>query len=154
MCIRDRVRAWHTVRLAPVPVRFPMRFRGSRRPELVRDEPRAALAATVESPHGVVTVANTHLTFVDWWNGRQLARVRDALSGADRPFVLVGDLNMGPERAARISGMRPLVTGLTFPAHSPRMQLDHVLIDGTLPQATGRVVELPLSDHRALVVDI
>ena len=151
---RYPVRAWHTERLAPVPVRFPMRFRGSRRPELVRDEPRAALAATVESPHGVVTVANTHLTFVDWWNGRQLARVRDALSGADRPFVLVGDLNMGPERAARISGMRPLVTGLTFPAHSPRMQLDHVLIDGTLPQATGRVVELPLSDHRALVVDV
>ncbi|WP_210503364.1 endonuclease/exonuclease/phosphatase family protein [Nocardioides xinjiangensis] len=151
---RCPVRAWHTVRLAPVPVRVPMMFSGSRRPELVRDEPRVAVAATVETPHGVITVANVHLTFVEWWNGRQLARVRDSLSGADRPFVLMGDLNMGPERAARISRMRPLVSGLTFPAGSPREQLDHVLLDGDLPPATGRVVELPLSDHRALVVDI
>ncbi len=151
---RYPVRAWHTVRLAPVPVRVPMMFKGSRRPEMVRDEPRVAMAATVETPHGVVTVANTHLTFVEWWSGRQLARVRDSLSGADRPFVLMGDLNMGPERAARITRMRPLVTGLTFPAGAPREQLDHVLLDGDLPPAHGQVVELPLSDHRALVVDL
>ena len=151
---RYPVLAWHTVRLAPVPVRVPMRFTGSWRPELVRDEPRVAMAATVETPSGVVTVGNVHLTFVDWWNGRQLARVRDALSGADRPFVLMGDLNMGPDRAARISRMRPLVAGLTFPAHAPRDQLDHVLVDGDLQPGQGRVVELPLSDHRALVVDL
>lgn len=151
---RFPVRAWHTVRLGPVPVRFPMRFRGSRWPELVRDEPRVAVAATVETPYGVVTIGNVHLTFVEWWNGRQLARVRDSLSGVDRPFVLMGDLNMGPDRASRISGMRPLVSGPTFPARSPREQLDHVLADGDLPPAAGRVVELPLSDHRALVVDL
>ena len=151
---RHPVLAWHTVRLAPVPVRFPMRFKGSRRPELVRDEPRVAVAASVEGPRGVMTVANAHLTFVEWWNGRQLARVRDSLSGADRPFVLMGDLNMGPERAARISRMRPLVTGLTFPAAAPREQLDHVLVDGDLPPVAGSVVRLPVSDHRALVVDV
>ncbi len=151
---RYPVQAWQTVRLAPVPVRVPMRFRGSWRPELVRDEPRVALAATVESPLGVVTVANVHLTFVDWWNRRQLTRVRDALSGAARPFVLMGDLNMGPERAARISGMRSLVSGPTFPASDPHTQLDHVLVDGSLPAGEGRVVALPLSDHRALTVDL
>lgn len=151
---RHPVRAWHTVRLAPVPVRVPMRFRGSWRPEMVRDEPRVAVAAEVETPRGLVTVANVHLTFVEWWNGRQLARVRDSLSGAQRPLVLMGDLNMGPERAGRITRMRPLVSGLTFPAGAPREQLDHVLVDGDLAPATGRVVELPLSDHRALVVDV
>ena len=151
---RFPVHGWHHVRLAPVPMRFPMKFRGSLRPELVRDEPRVAVAATVETPYGLATVASTHLTFVEWWNGRQLARVRDAMSGVDRPFVLMGDLNMGPRRAARISGMRPLVSGLTFPAHAPRAQLDHVLVDGDLPQGAGRVVELALSDHRALVVDV
>jgi endonuclease/exonuclease/phosphatase family metal-dependent hydrolase len=151
---RYPVRAWHTVRLAPVPVRVPMVFKGSRVPELVRDEPRVAVAATVETPHGVVTVGNVHLTFVEWWNGRQLARVRDSLSGADRPFVLMGDLNMGPGRAQRITGMRPLVSALTFPAGDPNRQLDHVLVDGDLPTGTGRAVELPLSDHRALVVDV
>jgi endonuclease/exonuclease/phosphatase family metal-dependent hydrolase len=151
---RYPVRAWHTVRLAPVPTRVPMWFSGSRRPEMVRDEPRVAVAATVETPHGVVTVADVHLTFVPWWNGRQLARVRDSLSGADRPFVLMGDLNMGPERARRITGMRSLVDAPTFPAEEPREQLDHVLLDGELPPARGRAVQLPLSDHRALVVDL
>jgi endonuclease/exonuclease/phosphatase family metal-dependent hydrolase len=151
---RHPVRAWHTVRLAPVPVRVPMVFKGSRVPELVRDEPRVAVAATVETPYGVVTVANAHLTFVEWWNGRQLARVRDALSGADRPFVLMGDLNMGPERAQRITRMRPLVSAPTFPAGDPSRQLDHVLLEGDLPPGEGRAVQLPLSDHRALVVDV
>lgn len=151
---RYPVHAWHTVRLAPVPLKFPMWFKGSRRPELIRDEPRVAVAAAVETPHGMVTVADVHLTFVEWWNGRQLALVRDSLATADRPLVLMGDLNMGPARAARITGMRPLVSEPTFPAHTPRMQLDHVLLDGDLPTATGRAVEMPLSDHRALVVDV
>lgn len=151
---RWRVRAWHTVRLAPVPTRVPMWFRGSRLPELVRDEPRVAVAGEVETPHGLVTVAGTHLTFVEWWNGRQLARVRASLATAERPLVLMGDLNMGPERAARITGMRPLVTAPTFPARAPRAQLDHVLLDGDLPPARGKAVELPMSDHRALVVDV
>ncbi|MDZ5661552.1 endonuclease/exonuclease/phosphatase family protein [Nocardioides sp. S-58] len=151
---RYPVRAWHTVRLAPVPVRVPMWFTGSRRPELVRDEPRVAVAATIEGPHGLMTVVDVHLAFVEWWNGRQLARVRDSLATADRPLVLMGDLNMEPDRAVRITGMRPLVSELTFPADAPRSQLDHVLLDGELPPATGRAVELPLSDHRALVVDL
>jgi len=151
---RYPVRAWHTVRLAPVPTRVPMWFKGSRVPELVRDEPRVAVAAEVETPHGLVTVADVHLTFVDWWNGRQLTRVRDSLAGARRPLVLMGDLNMPPERAARITGMRSLVAALTFPAGSPRTQIDHVLLDGDLPPASGRALELPLSDHRALVVDL
>jgi endonuclease/exonuclease/phosphatase family metal-dependent hydrolase len=151
---RYPVRAWHTVRLGPVPVRAPMWFKGSRLPELVRDEPRVAVAAEVETPHGLLTVADAHLTFVDWWNGRQLARVRDSLANAERPLVLMGDLNMEPARAARITGMRSLVSAPTFPAHAPRVQLDHVLLDGELPPAVGRAVELPLSDHRALVVEV
>lgn len=152
---RYPVRAWHTVRLAPVPTKVPMWFRGSRLPELVRDEPRVAVAAEVETPHGLVTIADTHLTFVEWWNGRQLARVRDSLANAERPLVLMGDLNMEPARAARITGMRPLVTAPTFPARTPRTQLDHVLLDGDLPTPRGsRAVELPMSDHRALVVDL
>jgi endonuclease/exonuclease/phosphatase family metal-dependent hydrolase len=151
---RYPVRSWEVVRLAPVPVKVPMWFNGSWRPDMVRDEPRVAVAAAVETPYGVVTVANTHLTFVDWWNGRQLGRVRAALAGNPRPLVLMGDLNMQPERAVRVSGMRSMVTAATFPADAPREQLDHVLVDGELPRASGRAVRLPLSDHCALVVDV
>jgi endonuclease/exonuclease/phosphatase family metal-dependent hydrolase len=151
---RYPVRAWEVVRLAPVPVKVPMWFNGSRVPVLIRDEPRVAVAATVESPRGTVTVANAHLTFVEWWNGRQLKRVRDALADNPRPLVLMGDLNMEPGRAGRITGMRSLATAPTFPVDTPRMQLDHVLVDGHLPVARGHAVRLPLSDHRALVADI
>ena len=151
---RYPVRSWEVVRLAPVPVKVPMWFNGSWRPEIVRDEPRVAVAATVETPYGVVTVANAHLTFVEWWNGRQLTRVRDALARTPRPLVLMGDLNMEPGRAVRTSGMRSLVTAATFPAEAPRQQLDHVLLDGDLPPVRGRAVRLPLSDHCALVVDV
>ena len=151
---RYPVRAWEVLRLSPVPVPVPMWFNGSRRPELVRDEPRVAVAATVESPYGLVTIANTHLTFVEWWNGRQLARVRDALADDPRPRVVMGDLNMEPGRAVRISGMRSMVSAATFPATAPRQQLDHVLCQGELPRARGRAVRLPLSDHCALVIDV
>lgn len=151
---RHPVVSWEVARLAPVPVRFPMRFKGSLLPEMVRDEPRVAVAAAVETPYGVMTVANAHLTFVEWWNGRQLARLTRSLADAHDPLVLMGDLNMGPERARRITGMRPLVEAPTFPADAPREQLDHVLARGHLPTVSGRAVELPLSDHRALVVDL
>ncbi len=151
---RYPVRAWEVIRLAPMPARVPLWFKGSWRPELVRDEPRVAVAGTIESPYGALTVAGAHLTFAQWWNGRQLARLRDSLAHNDRPLVLMGDLNMEPRRARRITGMRPLVTAATFPAANPRVQLDHVLVDGDLSPAQGRAVRLPLSDHRALVVDV
>ena len=66
----------------------------------------------------------------------------------------MGDLNMEPPRPARASGMRPLAAGLTFPQDHPCRQLDHVLVRGDLT-ATGpaQAVRLPLSDHRALLID-
>lgn len=146
--------AWEVVRLAPVPVPVPMWFDGSRKPEMVRDEPRVAVAAKVASPFGPLTVAAAHLTFMERWNGRQLKRLCRSLLDNPDPVMLMGDLNMGPERAQRLSGMRSLASAPTFPAESPTEQLDHVLARGALPPASGRAVRLPLSDHRALVVDL
>jgi endonuclease/exonuclease/phosphatase family metal-dependent hydrolase len=148
------VRAWEVVRLSDPPSRIPMRFSGSRLPELIRDEPRVAVGATVETGRGPLTVVNTHLSFVSWWGRRQLRSVMRSVEGI-APLLLVGDLNMGPGRVAAITGLTPLAAGPTFPAHSPREQLDHILARGE----TGRVVgtgvhELPMSDHRALSVDL
>ena len=146
--------AWEVVRLAPVPVPVPMWFDGSRKPEMVRDEPRVAVAAKVASPFGPLTVAAAHLTFMERWNGRQLKRLCRSLLDNPDPVMLMGDLNMGPERAQRLSGMRSLASAPTFPAESPTEQLDHVLARGALPPASGRAVRLPLSDHRARVGDL
>jgi endonuclease/exonuclease/phosphatase family metal-dependent hydrolase len=68
--------------------------------------------------------------------------------------VLLGDLNMSPRRARRITGMRPLVSGPTFPSHSPVVQLDHVLSDQPLAAVGGGPRALEVSDHRALYVDL
>ena len=151
---RHPVRAWQVVRLAPPPVRTPMWFRGSRLPTLVRDEPRVAVAAEVESPLGCVTIVNTHLSFLRPWNRWQLHQVVTAVSAARRPLVLMGDLNMGPAPAASMTGMRPLAAHRTFPVGDPAEQIDHVLADGALTAQRSAAPRLPLSDHRALVVDL
>jgi endonuclease/exonuclease/phosphatase family metal-dependent hydrolase len=123
----------------------------------VRDEPRVAVAATVEAPAGVVTVVNTHLSFIRWWNVRQLrtlVRTLDTLGHAGAPTVLVGDLNMGPEPAVRLTRMQPLATALTFPVDKPREQIDHVLGRGPVAAASAMSAVLPMSDHRALLADL
>jgi endonuclease/exonuclease/phosphatase family metal-dependent hydrolase len=150
---RYPVVSWRVVRLPAAPTRVPMWFRGSRRPVLVHDEPRVAVAAVVDGPFGQMTVANTHLSFIPGLNALQLNRLVRSLAGTREPLVLLGDLNMEPPRAAKVSGLRPLASAATFPVDLPRQQLDHVLVRGGLratgPAATPR---LPVSDHRALVV--
>lgn len=154
---RCPVIGWEVVRLPAVPTPVPMRFDGQLRPTLVRDEPRVAVAASMETPLGAITVATTHLSFLRWWNPRQLRHLRGALAGVRRPLLLTGDLNMSPERAQRISGMTSLVQHLTFPADEPTEQLDHVLLEpggASLRVTRSEACRMPLSDHRALVVDL
>lgn len=152
---RYPVTGWHVVRLPRMPVRAPMWFGGRLRPYLVRDEPRVAVVATVEAPNGTVHVANTHLSFVPWWNGRQLRDLTANLTAFGPPVVLLGDLNMGPQRAGRLTGMRAAACHRTFPVDAPREQLDHVLLGGaSLRPARSEAPRLPVSDHRALWVDL
>jgi endonuclease/exonuclease/phosphatase family metal-dependent hydrolase len=145
--------SWQVVRLPTLRVPAPWRFHDRRVPSLVREEPRVAVAAELDSPLGRLTVANTHLSFLRYWNGRQLRQLVSTLAGATRPLVLTGDLNMGPDRAAA-SGLRSLVAHRTFPADAPREQIDHVLADGPIVAVRSEVRRLPLSDHLALIVDL
>jgi endonuclease/exonuclease/phosphatase family metal-dependent hydrolase len=151
---RHPVSAWQVVKLPVLRTPVPMRFRGDVKPTLVRDEPRVAVAATVDAPRGTMTVACTHLSFVGWWNGRQLRALTGALEASPRPLVLMGDLNMDLRRAERVSDLTSLARHLTFPADVPREQLDHVLASPGVSSTASYDVRLPLSDHRALVVDL
>jgi endonuclease/exonuclease/phosphatase family metal-dependent hydrolase len=152
------VRSWRVVRLRPAPLMGPLVVRDlqeRRRLIWVRDEPRTAVVAVIEGPSGPMTVANTHLSFVPKWNTAQLRRLVSALADEPRPHVLVGDLNMprGLPRAL-CREFRMLAHERTWPAGHPRVQLDHVLGRGDLPDVErAYAVQLPLSDHRALVVD-
>lgn len=151
---RFPVREWRTLALPALRGRTPVVFPGRRRPVLVRDEPRAALVAVVETPQGDLTVAATHLTFIPAWNAVQLRRLVGRLPRSG-PAVLLGDLNLDAPRPARITGWRSLVDAETYPVETPTRQLDHVLGRGPVRATGGGVaVATGLSDHRALSVEV
>jgi endonuclease/exonuclease/phosphatase family metal-dependent hydrolase len=149
------VRSWHVLHLGRARGRYPIMVPSSP-PQVIwiHDEPRAALVAVLERPR--ITVVATHLSFVPGVNVAQLRRLRRALTQLPGPHVVVGDLNLPGRLPARVTGWRPLVTGPTFPSPAPRLQIDHVLTDdlsaGT--ERDARIVHLPLSDHRAVTVDL
>lgn len=152
---RFPAQSWQVVRLPRIPMRFPMYLPGPNRVQVVDEEPRAAMVGRFDTPIGTLTVANTHLSFVPGWNRMQMRRLVRDLRGFDGPRVLMGDLNMTPPSPARWTGMRPLGSALTFPADQPDRQLDHILTDDTRLRVDHcESVSLPLSDHRALVIDI
>jgi endonuclease/exonuclease/phosphatase family metal-dependent hydrolase len=152
---RFPVQNWQVVRLPRIPVTFPMYLREPRKVLMVHEEPRAAMVARLETPLGPMTVANTHLSFVPWWNRVQLRHLLRDMRGFAAPRVLMGDLNMTPPKSGRWVGLRSLGAAPTFPAEDPQRQLDHILTDDpTLGVDDSRAVELPISDHRALVVDV
>lgn len=146
--------SWHVLRLAPARVRAPVVV-----PRVgvlwLRDEPRVAVAAVVDGPYGLMTVATTHLSFVPGWNVVQLRRVVRWLGHLPGPRVLLGDLNLPPRPARLASGWQVLARARTFPAPDPRVQLDHVLAAGALPPvAVVQTPVLDVSDHRPLVVQL
>jgi endonuclease/exonuclease/phosphatase family metal-dependent hydrolase len=152
---RYPVHSWRSLRLPRLRIPVPLLVPSRRTPIIVTDEPRVAVAAVVATPYGDVTVMTTHLSFVPTWNAVQLRRLMRAFRHEYTPALLMGDLNMSAEPAARVTGMRPLATALTFPAHAPRRQLDHILADGALPLPRSAAAhDLPVSDHLALAVDL
>jgi endonuclease/exonuclease/phosphatase family metal-dependent hydrolase len=158
---RYPVTGWQVVRLPPAPGRVPHRWHGQLLPDWVRDEPRVGVVADVDTPRGPLRVVTTHLSFLRIWNLRQLRVLMRGVTspGGTRaeggPTVLMGDLNMGRRTAERVTGLRPLATGNTFPAWSPTMQIDHLLVSGEDVRArSGGAVRLPMSDHCALVADV
>ncbi|MFC5139474.1 endonuclease/exonuclease/phosphatase family protein [Actinomycetospora rhizophila] len=128
----------------------------ARRPALVRDEPRVALAAVLEAPAPVGTVVATHLAFTPGVNVLQLVRLARAVEHLPGPVVILGDLNMpGPVPGAVLRGFRSLARAATFPTERPRVQFDHVLAGAGAPTVhDARAVPTAVSDHRALVVEL
>ena len=150
LLVRRPVSSWDVVRLPALPGRVPVLFPGRRRPTVVQDEPRVAVVAHLD---GGPTVLCTHLSFIPWWNRVQLRTLVRRMPRADA-LVLMGDLNLPPDVAVRTTGLRALAAGLTYPAHAPREQLDHLLGRGVTPVGPGEVRRLAVSDHCALTVEV
>jgi endonuclease/exonuclease/phosphatase family metal-dependent hydrolase len=147
--------SWQVLRLPRIPGRFPLWLSEPRKMIMVQEEPRSVVIGQLSTPSGPMVVANTHLSFVPGWGRRQLVRIRRDLSAFAEPVVLMGDLNMPAPRPAAITGYRSLADHATFPIENPHRQLDHILVRGSAGPVTGSSsTVLPLSDHRALVVDL
>ena len=117
-------------------------------------EPRSAIVARVEVDGFALSVCATHLGL----QGRgevQLPGLLDALRSRPGPRVLLGDLNLDPGPVDRVRGefVRVVTDQHTWPAKAPRRTIDHVLLDG-LVETAAVVAPLPVSDHRALVVEV
>ena len=119
-------------------------------------EPRAAVVCRVRLDRGLeLSVAATHLG-LRGAAAAQLPDLLERLAARPGPRVLLGDLNLDPEVVlplAVAAGFTRVESDATWPAHAPRRTIDHVLLDG-LVETAAVVAPLPVSDHRALVVEV
>lgn len=122
-------------------------------------EQRTALLGTLRVGARPLTVACAHLSNKQGHNVRQLRQLQDLVAARAAPRLLLGDLNL-PSTVLRFASRRgwpEAGRGRTFPNSRPTQQLDHVLRNdpaGVLGPRGVRVVAAPVSDHRALVVDL
>lgn len=118
-------------------------------------EPRTAILATAEvDGAGPLSVAATHLG-LRGEAADQLPALVAVLCRRPGPHVLLGDLNLvlGEVRRLVEPSLAAVESVATFPAGGPRKQIDHVATSGLVVESID-VVHLPVSDHRALVVEL
>jgi endonuclease/exonuclease/phosphatase family metal-dependent hydrolase len=109
--------------------------------------PRASQLVTVQLPGGRrLRIANTHLTY-RFASPVQLVQLVRRLRADEIATVIAGDLNMPGPVASLAAGYRPAVSGKTFPASRPLLQLDHVLVDRQITICGGEVLPPAGSDH-------
>jgi endonuclease/exonuclease/phosphatase family metal-dependent hydrolase len=109
--------------------------------------PRGAQLVTIELPgRGALRIVNTHLTY-RLLSPVQLLRLVRRLPADDIPTVIAGDLNMPMPVTGLAAGYAPAVSGRTYPAHRPLLQLDHILASRRVARCGGEVLPPVGSDH-------
>ncbi|WP_166355527.1 endonuclease/exonuclease/phosphatase family protein [Phytoactinopolyspora limicola] len=153
---RRPVLAWAARWFPAAPVPMPLHVPGRRGLVPVRDHPRVALAAVIDTADRPFTVVATHLSFVPGWNIRQLRSITRWLATMPGPRIILGDLNLPGTVPRLVTGWSQLARVPTYPAWHPRVQWDHVLTSGIEHAAVRSVAthRFPVSDHAALTVDI
>lgn len=120
-------------------------------------EPRTALVASVRVGSVSLRVVATHLAVPSWLGLVQLEAVLDLAAALPAPVVVLGDLNREPAEVgppARRAGFDLAAHRPTHPARWARSTIDHVLHGPGLTVTDTAVERTPMSDHRALVVDL
>lgn len=126
-------------------------------PSQRRQEPRSVLVAEVEVSGLTFTVAATHLAVPPDLGELHLAALTELVADAARPLVVLGDLNRETsevEPHARRAGLTLAPHGPTQPADRPRLAIDHVMVSTELRIVDVEIRHTPMSDHRALIVEV
>lgn len=123
----------------------------------VADEPRVALAATLDNGW---TVINTHLSFVPFVNYRQLRKIKKWAAQLATQYgtqvLIVGDMNLPKGLPAVGSNWNSLVEQNSYPSWGGKVQFDYILSNTLQPdqyEALPTVVT-GMSDHLPVRVSI
>ena len=156
---------WHRLELGRsvigMPLVVPTESETSSRPKIraiyVRDEPRVALAATLQNGF---TVINTHLSFVPGVNLKQLNILKRWAEQIARETntipIILGDLNLPKGIPVIGSKWKSLVNQNTYPSWGAKIQFDYILAsDLSGYQVTDRkTVMTGVSDHLPLRIEL
>jgi endonuclease/exonuclease/phosphatase family metal-dependent hydrolase len=144
-----------------MPLVVPTESETSSKPKIraiyVRDEPRVALAATLQNGF---TVINTHLSFIPGVNLRQLNKLKRWAQQIARETntipIILGDLNLPKGIPVIGSKWKSLVTQNTYPSWGAKIQFDYILAnDLSGYQFTDRkTVKTGVSDHLPLRIEL
>jgi endonuclease/exonuclease/phosphatase family metal-dependent hydrolase len=160
-----KVLKWHRLELGNSPIGMPLvvptESETSSRPKIraiyVHDEPRLALAATLENGF---TIFNTHLSFVPGVNLSQLKKLKkwalEIGEETNTKALLLGDLNLPKKLPVALSKWSSLVTQNTYPSWGAKVQFDYILSDRLRPDEykISPISPTGISDHLPIGVEI
>ncbi|QLL24177.1 hypothetical protein DLE04_00185 [Actinobacteria bacterium IMCC26103] len=159
-----KVLRWHRLELGNSPVGMPLvvptESETSSRPKIraiyVHDEPRLAIAATLENGF---TIVNTHLSFVPGVNLTQLKKLKrwalEIGKESKTKVLLVGDLNLPKNLPIALSSWRSLVTKNTYPSWGAKIQFDYILSNQLNTNEFRPITFAPsgISDHLPIGIE-
>jgi len=123
----------------------------------VADEPRVALAATLDNGW---TVINTHLSFVPFVNFWQLRKIKKWAAQLSARYgtqaLIIGDTNLPKGLPAVASNWNSLVEQNSYPSWGGKVQFDYILSDSLKPDQYEALPTLNtgVSDHLPVRVNI
>jgi endonuclease/exonuclease/phosphatase family metal-dependent hydrolase len=123
----------------------------------VADEPRVALAATLDNGW---TVINTHLSFVPFVNYRQLRKIKKWAAQISEKYrtqvLIIGDMNLPKGLPAIASSWNSLVEQNSYPSWGSKIQFDYILSNTLKPDQYESLptVVTGMSDHLPVRIKI
>ena len=150
------VRRWVSVKLGAAPPRINVSGWNPRAWKFYGGQTRSLLVAEIVTPQGRLLLGSTHLELGVATAKRQLIRSWEGLSllaGSATP-LLVGDMNLREEVVRALYPYLTFASAPTFPAERPSFNIDQLLAPPNCQVEAVDTIEMPISDHRALFVEL